>query len=82
MALMIDGVKVKESPAWLKQRMELCGLQPINNLVDAANYTMLETGQPLHVFDYSKLDNKEGQKYENPNHKSQIPNKSLGILKV
>ncbi|KKS38200.1 MAG: phenylalanine--tRNA ligase subunit beta [Candidatus Sungbacteria bacterium RIFCSPLOWO2_12_FULL_41_11] len=76
MALMIDGVKVKESPAWLKQRMELCGLQPINNLVDAANYTMLETGQPLHVFDYSKLDNKEGQKYENPNHKSQIPNKS------
>ena len=61
MALMMDGVKVKESPAWLKQRLELCGLQSINNLVDAANYVMLETGQPLHVFDFHKIADTRGQ---------------------
>jgi len=52
----IFGVKVKESPKWLKERLIDCGLRPINNLVDASNYVMLLTGQPLHIFDFDKLD--------------------------
>jgi len=48
-------VKVKSSPQWLKERLEDCDLRPINNIVDAANYAMLLTGQPLHVFDFQKL---------------------------
>jgi len=54
-ARMIDHIKIRPSPAWLKSRLEVCGLQSINNIVDAANYAMLELGQPLHVFDYDKL---------------------------
>lgn len=48
-------VKVKDSPLWLKNILEECGLRPINNVVDAVNYVMLLTGQPLHVFDFQKV---------------------------
>ena len=51
----IEGVGVSESPAWLKERLEIMGLQPINTIVDIANYVMLITGQPLHAFDYDKI---------------------------
>ena len=51
----IFDVKIKESPNWLKKRLNGCGLQSINNIVDATNYVMLITGQPLHAFDYDKL---------------------------
>lgn len=54
----IFDVEVKESPQWLKKRLESCGLQSINNVVDATNYVMLLTGQPLHAFDYDKLSGK------------------------
>lgn len=53
------GVTVKASPKWTQERLEVCGLQSINNLVDAANYVMLETGQPLHIFDYDALTGKQ-----------------------
>jgi phenylalanyl-tRNA synthetase beta subunit len=52
---LVEGVKVKDSPAWLKKRLLMCGLEPINNVVDATNYAMLLSGQPLHAFDYDKL---------------------------
>ena len=57
-ARMIEGVKVGPSPQWLKERLNVLGLKSINNIVDLANYVMLEMGQPLHVFDYDKLEGK------------------------
>jgi len=55
----IKDVKVKESPQWLKDRLKSIGLRPINNIVDAANFVLMETGQPLHTFDYDRLNGKE-----------------------
>ena len=57
-ALVIKGIKVGPSPKWLKEKLEVCGLNSINNVVDAGNYVMLEMGQPLHVFDFDKLGGK------------------------
>lgn len=54
----VNGVSVKESPEWLKVRLESLGINSINNLVDAANYAMLELNQPLHIFDADKLNGK------------------------
>ncbi|MEK7560832.1 MAG: phenylalanine--tRNA ligase subunit beta [Patescibacteria group bacterium] len=54
-ARVLEGVKIGPSPEWLRERLETCGLQSINNVVDAANYAMLETGQPMHIFDYEAL---------------------------
>ena len=58
LARILQGVKIKESPEWLKDALADCGVRSINNIVDAANYVMLETGQPLHTFDFDKISSK------------------------
>lgn len=49
--LTIKGVTVKESPEWLKDKLTIIGLRPINNIVDVTNYVLHELGHPLHAFD-------------------------------
>jgi phenylalanyl-tRNA synthetase beta chain len=54
-ARIIEGVKVGPSPDWLKKRLGAIGIRSVNNVVDATNYAMVETGQPPHAFDFAKI---------------------------
>jgi phenylalanyl-tRNA synthetase beta chain len=77
-ARVIRGVKVKPSPKWLVDRLATLGIAAINNVVDITNLVLMENGQPLHAFDFRKLDGQEiivrearkGEKLEAINHKA------------
>ncbi|MBU0894966.1 MAG: phenylalanine--tRNA ligase subunit beta [Candidatus Omnitrophica bacterium] len=58
-ARIIRNVKVGESPAWLKARIEALGLRSVNNIVDITNFCLFETGEPMHAFDLDKIEGPE-----------------------
>jgi phenylalanyl-tRNA synthetase beta subunit len=59
---LIRDVEIKPSPYWVQRRLRLAGIRPLNNIVDATNYAMLDQGEPLHAFDYDVLKARAGDK--------------------
>lgn len=84
----VKNIKVQESPEWLQKAIKSVGLRPINNIVDITNFVMMETGQPLHAFDYDRISGKkiiiktakEGDKFTTLDSKERVLNdKSLMV---
>ena len=77
-ARVVHGIKVQPSPDWLIDHLKTIGIEPINNVVDVTNFVLMECGQPLHAFDFQKLEGQEivvrearkGERLEAINHKT------------
>ncbi|MGE5378847.1 MAG: phenylalanine--tRNA ligase subunit beta [Bacteroidota bacterium] len=59
---LVRDVEIQPSPYQIQRRLRLAGIRPINNIVDATNYAMLDIGEPLHAFDYDVLKHRAGNK--------------------
>lgn len=87
-AKIVLNVDVVPSPNWLKSRLIVLGLRPINVIVDVTNYVMMELGQPLHAFDLDRLDGKkivvrtavDGEKFITLDGKERILNESMLMI--
>ena len=72
--IVMENITIKESPKWLQNKIISIGLSPINNIVDITNYVMHDIGQPLHAFDYDKI---EGQTINVKKYQKEIKFKTL-----
>ena len=87
-ARVIRGVRVGPSPQWLVARLRTVGVASVNNVVDATNYVMLESGQPLHAFDLAKIRGgrivvrraRAGEPFEAINHKTYELTDRMGVI--
>ncbi|NQT10640.1 MAG: phenylalanine--tRNA ligase subunit beta [Desulfobacteraceae bacterium] len=87
-ARLVFDIKIEPSPFWLQDRLVSVGLKPINNIVDITNFVMMETGQPLHAFDFDRLaENRivvraaeEGEKFTTLDQKERLL--STGMLLI
>jgi len=77
---MLSGVKAQPSPYRVQYRLRLAGMRPINSIVDATNYVMLETGEPLHSFDYDVLVARAGGKTPTIHTRTAKPREKLTTL--
>jgi phenylalanyl-tRNA synthetase beta chain len=86
--MVIKNAEIKESPDWLKNKLNMLGFRPINNVVDITNLVLLEVGQPLHAFDLDKLAGKkiivksanEGEKFTTLDSKERILDNSMLMI--
>lgn len=80
MAQVFENIEVRQSPIWLQTYLSRVGLRPINTIVDITNYFMLQTGQPMHAYDYDKVKALSGGeaaimiRYPNPGEKIKLLN--------
>jgi len=84
---LIKNVKVGPSPKWLREKLSACGVGSINNVVDITNFVMLELGQPIHAFDFDKINGKiiirkahKGEKIETLDGKKRILDEEILVI--